>query len=473
MMETFEFLFEDTDDAIMMVQQSGLCLRANSAAKHLFSISPGKPVDKLLPDSEHGLWSQFLSSVKPGKKVTSLFNLTQGEGGTGTGLEATGSFFRQNSSVIVRFRPADRCRAGQPDQTSIRYSGIFRHALNCFILFDRTGRIHDANNRTDFFFGQRPEDVIGRTVRDFICKRFSEGDDEKFTLMMEQEGRVEAKRRYVSEDGQERYYHFYTVFDEDSDMYVMTVRDDTEKVELKQQMERNESLSALGQLAASIAHEMKNGMTSIRGFTELMKLSADDTSMSYLDVIDSEMGRMESLMKEFLMLSKPTGKEQVPFPLFRSICEVVTIMEPQCMQRGITIYKDNHVNAEVTVVGNPQRMKQSLINLIKNAIEASDSGSRLMISIENYDRGHVLLAVTDEGKGMTELQLKQVFMPFFTTKRDGTGLGLPFALETAELMGGHLFIKSMPDKGSRIEMLLPSAAAEAQETPAEETSNAV
>ncbi|WP_076756669.1 PAS domain-containing sensor histidine kinase [Edaphobacillus lindanitolerans] len=467
MMETFEFLFEDTDDAIMMVKQDSLCLRANSAAKSLFGISPGERMDMLLPLSEHQLWMQFLNSIKPGKKVTSLFNLRLVEGGAVTGLEATGSFFRQNSSVIVRFRPANRSRSGQTDFNPHHYSGIFRHALNCFVLFDRAGIIRDANNRTGFFFERPPESIIGLKVLE-LRSLFHDADNdyERMSEMMKLEGKAETKCTYLAEDGSERHYHIYTIFDEDSDLYVMTIRDDTEKVELKYQMERRENLSALGQLAASIAHEMKNGMTSIRGFTELIKISADETTMSYIDVIDSEMGRMEALMREFLLLSKPTSKEQLPFPLFRTICEVATIMGPQCMQRGMTIFKENHTDKEVTVVGNPQRMKQSLINLVKNAVEASERGTRLMLSIENYDDGHVLLAVTDEGKGMTELQLKQVFMPFFTTKREGTGLGLPFALETAELMGGHLFAKSVPNKGTRIEMLLPVASAEVEGIPA-------
>ncbi|WP_040227860.1 ATP-binding protein [Bhargavaea cecembensis] len=453
MLETFEFLFEDTDDAIIMVRQDGECLRANSSAAALFDISPGGKVDGLFPAVERGLWVQFLASVKPGKKVTSLFSLSLGEGGRLSGVEATGSYFRQNNSVIVRFRPAKR---GQPARRAAGYSGIFRHALNCFILIDREGMIRDANNRTGFFFGLPPESVIGRESREFFRGLFNDTESERYADSLLRLGKTEMKHKYVAEDGEKRYYHFYTIFDEDSDTYVMTVRDDTEKVEMKRQMERSGNLSALGQLAASIAHEMKNGMTSIRGFTELMKLSADEKAMSYIQVIDSEMGRMESLMKEFLMLSKPTGKEDVPFPLFRCMCEVAVIMEPQSMQRGMTIYKDNHIGKEVTVTGNPQRMKQSLINLVKNAIEASEPGTRLMLSIENYDDRHVLMVVSDEGKGMSELQLKQVFMPFFTTKREGTGLGLPFALETAELMGGHLFVKSVPGKGTRIEMLLPT-----------------
>ncbi|KZE38314.1 hypothetical protein AV656_05190 [Bhargavaea cecembensis] len=452
-METLDFLFDETDDAIVMVNRNNECLRSNPTAVKTLGLFPGSMMDKVLLTGQETGWSTFISQVNPGRRVSSRFGLANPSGMAYSDIEVIGTVFRHSNDVILRIKIGEQ--AGGQRGGAQAYHSIFRHEVNCYLVFGKDGTIRDVNDRIMHFYGLNPNDLIGRRHTELLKIGLTEEEFQLVRHGLEKNGQAEFKHRFVTSDGEERFYHVFVYYEQQEEFIVASVRDDTEKVLMKRQMEHSGSLSAIGQLAASIAHELKNAMTSVRGFTELLKLSAEGDSVRYVNVIDSEMDRMESLMAEFLTLSKPTDQEEEVFDLYKCLCDVVTVMEPQATMRRIAIFMDNQVGGAVPVKGKKHRMKQAFINLIKNAIEASGEETTLIVSLENYDDGHIVVAFSDEGSGMTDLQIKQVFLPFFTTKREGTGLGLPFVLETAESMGGHLFVKSELGKGTRIELLVP------------------
>ncbi|MFC7363609.1 MULTISPECIES: PAS domain-containing sensor histidine kinase [Bhargavaea] len=452
-METLDSLFDETDDAIVMVNRNNECLRSNPRAVKTLGLFPGSMMDKVLQNGQEAGWSTFISQVNPGRRVTSRFGLENPSGKPFPDIEVIGTVFRHSNDVILRFKMGEQSERERGGTQA--YHSIFRHEVNCYLVFGKDGTIRDVNDRIGHFYGLDPDKLIGRRHTELLGLGLTDDDFQLVKQGLEKNGQAELKHRFVTADGEERFYHIFVYYEKHEEFIVALVRDDTEKVFLKRQMEHSGSLSAIGQLAASIAHELKNAMTSVRGFTELLKLSAEGDSVRYVHVIDSEMDRMESLMAEFLTLSKPTDQEDEVFDLHKCLGDVVTVMEPQATMRNISVFMDNQVGEAVSLKGKKDRMKQAFINLIKNALEASQEGTTLIVSLEHYDDGHIVVAFSDEGSGMTDLQIKQVFLPFFTTKREGTGLGLPFVLETAESMGGHLFVKSELGKGTRIELLLP------------------
>ncbi|SEI75517.1 PAS domain S-box-containing protein [Bhargavaea ginsengi] len=452
-METIDFLLDETEDAVVMVNRKNECLRSNPKAVSLLGLAPGSMMDQVLQNGQLDGWSTFIEQVHPGKRVTSRFAL-ENEGHIFPDIEVIGTVFRHSNEVILRFK-MEKPKSSNNKKDNRAYHSIFHHEVNCYFVVGTDGLIQDVNERVEYFFGLKPDELIGCSYKELLKVGITENEVGIVQNGIENNGKAEFKYRFVTADEEERFYHVFVYFDSKEELYVALIRDDTEKVILKQQMEHSGSLSAVGQLAASIAHELKNAMTSVRGFTELLKLTTDQDSARYVDVIDSEMGRMESLMAEFLSLSKPSNQEDEVFELSDCLADVVMVMEPQALTRKISIFMDVQLDAEVTVKGKKHRMKQAFINLFKNALEASEPHTTLITSIEPYDQEHVVVAFSDEGSGMTDQQIKQVFLPFFTTKKEGTGLGLPFVLETAESMGGHLFVKSEPGKGTRFELLLP------------------
>lgn len=119
------------------------------------------------------------------------------------------------------------------------------------------------------------------------------------------------------------YYEISSIFDEYNNIIVTVINDETEKKQLRHKVEHQQALNVVGQMVASIAHEIRNPLTSLKGFTELLKLNADDESRMYLSVIDSELQRMEQILSELLVLSKPTTMKMELLELDHLVKQVV------------------------------------------------------------------------------------------------------------------------------------------------------
>ena len=186
--------------------------------------------------------------------------------------------------------------------------------------------------------------------------------------------------------------------------------------------------------------------------------------MKYLSVIDEEIDRMESILSEMLILSKPGLNEKTTFSLGVLVADMIQVVYPKALMDGITITQKENILKDSLIFGDSDKIKQVLLNLFKNAIEAMTPGGNLSISVNLDTPGKVVLGISDTGKGMDIYQVKRVFMPFFTTKSDGSGLGLPFVLKNIEEHGGTIAIESEVDVGTTFIVTFPSAIGHASVT---------
>ena len=136
---------------------------------------------------------------------------------------------------------------------------------------------------------------------------------------------------------------------------------------------------------------------------------------------------------------------------------MIQVVYPKALMDGITITQKDNILKDSLIVGDSDKIKQVLLNLFKNAIEAMTPGGNLSIFVNLDSPGKVILGVSDTGKGMDKYQVKQVFMPFFTTKSDGSGLGLPFVLKNIEEHGGTVVVESEVDIGTTFIVTFPAA----------------
>jgi two-component system, sporulation sensor kinase E len=132
------------------------------------------------------------------------------------------------------------------------------------------------------------------------------------------------------------------------------------------------------------------------------------------------------------------------------------------MMEGISVLFQESMLESSLIQGDPDKLKQVLLNLFKNSFEAMTSGGLLTIQLGIDVRSNIVLSVTDNGKGMTKSQINQLFMPFFTSKPEGTGLGLPFVLKTMEEYGGTISVESEPEKGATFILTFLQAKIEKQ-----------
>ena len=251
-----------------------------------------------------------------------------------------------------------------------------------------------------------------------------------------------------------QYYEISSVYDCKKNLIVTTILDETEKIELQQKVEHQQALNVVGQMAASIAHEIRNPLTSLKGFTDLLKVDATEDAQMYLSVIDSELQRMDQILSELLMISKPAHIKSELLEFGKVVQHVIDLMMPDALMKNVMI---QYISSPMTVLieGNENRLKQVVLNLIKNAIESMYNGGTVKVEMCVNSSSILELSITDEGSGMTSETIENLFEPFYTTKTTGTGLGLPFVKKVIEEHDGEIVIESELKKGTRFSLHLP------------------
>ncbi|MCL7746610.1 PAS domain S-box protein [Halalkalibacter alkaliphilus] len=218
----------------------------------------------------------------------------------------------------------------------------------------------------------------------------------------------------------------------------------------------SEKLTAVGQLAASIAHEIRNPLTSIKGFLQLIKSTVKEVRSDFLDIMSDEITRIEMITSELLVLAKPQALDFQYEDLNRIIEDVVMLLSSQALINNVEVITDIEDLPNVKCIGS--QLKQVFINLIKNSIEAMPNGGEVVISAKLYNSKEILIQVVDQGSGIPNEFLSKIGTPFYTTKEKGTGLGLMTALKIIDSHSGKLEISSLQNKGTTIEIYLPVEA---------------
>jgi len=234
---------------------------------------------------------------------------------------------------------------------------------------------------------------------------------------------------------------------------------------IEQRLESNLSMSELdkqlqsekhavaSQLAAGIAHEIRNPITAIKGFLQLIMADYKGEPM-YFEVVESEIARVEAILKELMVLGKPAKIKYEELTIQVLLDQVLTLMESHALLNNIEIVKRYNFR-EVTVVGDESQLKQVFINYIKNAIEAMPDGGTIFVEGFNPCKSTIQIQIIDQGCGIPTDMLGRISEPFFTTKEYGTGLGMHVSSQIIEEHQGQINISSNDD-GTCIEVLLPT-----------------
>ncbi|MFD0828370.1 ATP-binding protein [Neobacillus sp. M.A.Huq-85] len=231
-----------------------------------------------------------------------------------------------------------------------------------------------------------------------------------------------------------------------------------ERNKMREEIIRAEKLNTLGELAASIAHEVRNPLTVVKGFLQLMQKEEQGKNYEYFSLVLSELGRAESIINDYLNFAKPKFEKLEKFQLADVLSEVVMLLDPLAVKQGVTLKSEFNQTA-FSLFTDRNQLKQALVNLIKNAIEATPEGGKVAIQFK-YDHQNAIILITDTGKGMTHEQLSRIGTLFYTTKDKGTGLGTSVSLRIIETMNGKVSYKSQPGVGTEVTMILPAGKKE-------------
>lgn len=239
--------------------------------------------------------------------------------------------------------------------------------------------------------------------------------------------------------------------------YLILLRDITEIRSLKREVERSRRLASIGGLAAGVAHEIRNPLSSIKGFATYFseRYSHVPEDKKTAEIMVREVERLNRVIGQLLELAKPVSIEKKPVSIGKLIQHSIRIIERDAGKKDIRIVMD--IPDDLPLIDlDSDRMNQVLLNLYLNAIEAMDEGGTLSIMAEAEERSGMLrIKITDTGLGIDQKDLAHVFDPYFTTKQSGTGLGLSIVHRTIESHNGEITIESEQGEGTKVTIFLP------------------
>lgn len=224
----------------------------------------------------------------------------------------------------------------------------------------------------------------------------------------------------------------------------------------EEHLRRADRLSALGELSAGMAHEIRNPLGSIKGAVEILKddYSPDDTKYEFIQILLKETDRLNTIVQEFLGFARPKQPEFQLSDIDKTIESVLTLTAQEARKSGVRIEKklDSTIGKRNLDAG---LLKQAFLNIVLNAIQAMPDGGRLIV--ETSLRNELLeVKIVDTGNGIPEENRKKLFSPFFTTKKNGTGLGLAITYRIIENHRGTIDVVSEPGRGTTITVKIPA-----------------
>jgi signal transduction histidine kinase len=233
-----------------------------------------------------------------------------------------------------------------------------------------------------------------------------------------------------------------------------------ERMRLKEQLSRVERMSAMGEMAAGISHEIRNPLGIIRSSAELLKkkVAKIDPSNALPDIIVEEANRLNGIITDFINFARPRSPKLSPCRLDDVIEKTLAFLAPQIEGRGYTIEKVYH-NPLPEIMGDVPMLHQSLLNLLINALQAMPEGGHISVGIR-AEGGHARIEIEDAGQGIPADLSEKIWDPFFTTKDKVTGLGLGIVKNIIEAHGGSIRITNRVPKGARVTIELPVRTSE-------------
>ena len=247
---------------------------------------------------------------------------------------------------------------------------------------------------------------------------------------------------------------------------ILLFQDVTKMKEIEKEMKRVEGLALIGELAAGIAHEIRNPMASISGSIQMLNegLETDEVSGRLMDIILRETDRLNRLINDFLKYARPKSLEYRKFNLNHVIIESLELLKNSGKwDNGIKVKTE--LDEQAVLVSDPEQIKQVLWNIFLNAVDAISSEGMLFISTKNMNKHDTVteselieIIVRDSGSGFSEKALAHLFTPFFTTKKGGSGLGLAIVKRIIESLKGEIYGRNHPDGGAEIKILLKSSS---------------
>ncbi|MGD9678220.1 MAG: PAS domain S-box protein [Vulcanibacillus sp.] len=373
-----------------------------------------------------------------------------------TSTQAIYDNFNNNLGIISSFiNISEQDRLKKVEQNA---KIILDHINDGIIRIDNEGIINGYNVGAEIMTGLKENEVMGKKYDDVFIKTRSMFT--KLTLTLKKEKEYNYKKEIIAENGKKKHMMITTkILRDEDDKKIGAIgiyRDITEIEELTYRVQCADKLAVVGELAAGTAHEIRNPLTSIKGFIQLLEEKVMDKEKTlYIKLILEEIAHINDIITEMLMLAKPSKPSRSLTSINKTVKETVLFMNSESLLNNVAIItnlQDDLQSIEIDI----RQIKQVFINVLTNALQAMKKGGEVKVSSKmNDERQMIEVIFEDTGEGIQEEILQRIYEPFFTTKEKGTGLGIPVSYQIMKNHGGDMEIRSFSGKGTEVILYFP------------------
>ncbi|WP_374723109.1 ATP-binding protein [Peribacillus tepidiphilus] len=355
--------------------------------------------------------------------------------------------------IVSYFREKEIIRRNM--EREIRYKKLIDQHPDGIVMHEK-GRIIYANSVALNLVGYHENEVIGKTLLDFthpsgherILKRQKDIYSSTEEIMLDL-----CEYELITKNGSSCFVESKAIVCQFNDKRCvqLVLRDITERKKQEERLKVSDKLAVVGQIAAGIAHEIRNPLTSIKGFIQIMRESSQNPF--YYDVIMDEIDRINQVTNDFLILAKPHAQDFRLDDFTKILDDVVHLLQPEALLHNVE-FIFQPMNDKHFLLCDRNELKQVFINIFKNSIEAMPNGGQIKLNCSpNNDRLRV--TIEDTGIGIPKNQLPNIGQPFYTLKEKGTGLGLMTTMKIIEKHKGTFDIESMEGRGTIVTIEFP------------------
>ncbi len=324
------------------------------------------------------------------------------------------------------------------------------------ISVDENEKIQFINKKASYLLGTDYADLYNNNINT-LPDQFAY----KINLCMKNGGQLDSiEKFYVSNEEKNIWVSFRSTrmkTDEGHLSCILLIDDVTEQVKLEEQIRRNEKLTAMKKLASAVAHEVRNPLNSISLIIDLLKKYFEPVKNknkydSYINTLHNEIKRISRIVQEFLQFTRPPKINPASIDFIKFFSEIETLLSIRMESEDIKLRLDIEPHSDC--FGDPDQLKQVFVNIMENSIQAVNLNGEILVSGKS-DSGFYSISVKDNGCGISEQDLNNIFDLYYTTKKNGSGIGLAVVHQIISQHGGAIDVKSKNDSGTEFTVQLP------------------
>lgn len=454
--ERFREIFENAMDAIIIWADDGEIVRANESACRIFELPMhsliGKKLTDFLVKSDQRYRPTRRRYIRNHEiREELLFRMANGQFKE---LEFTSKHaVLEGQHLTILRNVSDRKRMEEElRESELKFRKVFNGSMDGIVLFDNHYRIIEVNPSASELLGLKDDHLTEMNLFHILAPYEVEHLAHPAQVMSLDE--MDNEVPFVLNHPDQRILEFSFKRNIIHNMNLAIFRDVTERKELEERVRKSDTLHVVGELAAGIAHEIRNPMTALKGFIQLLKGNIEGEYSLYFNVITSELKRIESIITEFLILAKPQAIVYEEKNVVQIVKDTMDLLHAQANLGNVQMHLN--VMDEIPLIYCEQnQLKQVFINILKNAIEVMPRKGNVYVSIQRKGEEHIVISLRDEGCGMAEDKLRRLGEPFYTTKERGTGLGLMVSYKIIEEHQGTIEVESEEGVGTVFHLTLP------------------